>query len=113
MEPNPILSINPLLMDRTRLAIITTLARETEPLAFGILLDRLNLTRGNLSVHTRKLEEDGLIVVEKKFLDRKPITTYACTDKGRDEMRRYLEEIEKLLSGSLGQGKQQPTELAP
>ncbi len=104
MEPNDLLSINPLLMDRTRLAIITTLAREDEPVAFGVLLDILQLTRGNLSIHTRKLEEEGLISIEKKFLDRKPVTSYACTDKGRAEIRTYLEKIESLLAGSL-QGK--------
>jgi DNA-binding MarR family transcriptional regulator len=101
MEPADLLSINPLLMDRTRLAIITTLAREEEPMAFGTMLERLNLTRGNLSVHTRKLEEDGLIVIEKKFLDRKPVTTYACTDKGREDIQKYLEAVELLLKQSL------------
>ena len=102
MEPKEWLSVDPLLMDRTRLAILTTLARAQEPLAFGDLLDQLGLTRGNLSVHARKLEEGGLIAVDKKFLDRKPVTTYFCTDKGRAGIRRYLEGLEMLLAGSLG-----------
>jgi DNA-binding transcriptional ArsR family regulator len=101
MEPKDLLSINALLMDRTRLAIITTLAREEDPMPFGILLERLNLTRGNLSVHARKLEDDKLIEIEKKFLDRKPVTTYACTDKGREEIQKYLEKIESVLMASL------------
>src|ERR1700735_1860315 len=101
MEPKDVLSINPFLMDRTRLAIITTLAREDEPMAFGALLERLGLTRGNLSVHARKLEDEGLIQIEKKFLDRKPVTSYVCTDKGRKEIQTYLEKIENLLASSL------------
>jgi DNA-binding MarR family transcriptional regulator len=104
MEPKDLLSINPLLMDRTRLAIITTLAREDEPIAFGVLLDRLKLTRGNLSVHTRKLEDEGLIKIEKKFLDRKPVTSYVCTNKGREEIQKYLEAVETLLTQSLAKG---------
>ena len=104
MEPKDFLSINPLLMDRTRLAIITTLAREDEPIAFGILLERLDLTRGNLSVHTRKLEDEGLIKIEKKFLDRKPVTSYLCTAKGRKEIQKYLEGVEALITQSLVRG---------
>ncbi len=104
MEPMDLLSINPLLMDRTRLVIMTTLLREQEPIPFGILLDRLGMTRGNLSVHTRKLEDEGLIAIEKKFLDRKPVTSYVCTDKGRQEIQKYLEKVEALLTVSLKGG---------
>jgi DNA-binding transcriptional ArsR family regulator len=104
MTTQPLSGVNALLMDRTRLAILTSLAREEEPVPFGVLLDRLQLTRGNLSVHARKLEEDGLIAMEKKFFDRKPVTTYACSEKGRAALLGYLEEIEKLLSASLKQG---------
>lgn len=100
MEPRDLLQQNSLLQDRTRLAIIAALARESEPIAFGQLQEKLQLTGGNLSVHTRKLEEAGLIAVEKKFLDRKPITTFAITATGRADLASYLQMIESILRGT-------------
>ena len=101
MEPKDILSINPLLMDRTRLAILATLVPEDTPMDFVTLLDRLELTRGNLSVHTRKLEDAGFVTIDKKFLDRNPVTTYVCTVAGRRAMEDYLSQMEGLLGGAL------------
>lgn len=91
-----------LLADRTRLMIMTTLARENDTITFVDLLARLSLTKGNLSVHARKLEEAGLIEVDKRFVDRKPVTSYQCTEKGVTELKDYLESIERLLTEALG-----------
>lgn len=104
------MDVNPLLMDRTRLAIITTLAREDAPVAFGTLRESLNLSGGNLSVHARKLEEAGLIAIDKKFLDRKPVTSFTCTDNGRKEIERYLGEIERLLSEGMNRKNERHAE---
>ena len=35
--------------------------------------------------------------VKKKFVGRKPRTTYSCTPQGRREMEDYLSRIEALL----------------
>ncbi len=91
------MAVDPLLLDRARLAIVATLVREEHPVAFIILAERLNLTRGNLSAHARKLEEGGLVAVTKRFLDRKPVTLFSCTDKGRETLRAYLGALEGLL----------------
>ncbi len=50
-----------LLADRTRLVIMSALAAAEEPMPFMRLLDSLELTRGNLASHLRKLEEAGLL----------------------------------------------------
>jgi DNA-binding transcriptional ArsR family regulator len=90
-------STHALLSDRVRLAIMATLAATTEPMEFTVLLDTLQLTKGNLSGHSQKLEEAGLIKVKKEFVGRLPRTTYRCTDLGRREVRNYLSQVEGLL----------------
>ena len=91
------LAAETLLADRVRLAIVATLAASSEPLDFNTLLDALELSKGNLSTHVRKLEEGGLVEVTKSFVDRKPRTTYACTPSGRRELGTYLDRLEAML----------------
>lgn len=93
---------NALLSDRVRLAIMATLAAAPEPLDFNSLLESLQLTKGNLSAHSQKLEEAGLVEVKKEFVGKKPRTTYSCTDKGRSELRAYLAQIESMLRLATG-----------
>ena len=98
MKPAEFLeSTHALLADRVRLAIMATLAAAAEPMDFSALLDALNLTKGNLSTHCQKLEDAGLLEIRKEFVNRKPRTTYLCTDLGRREVRNYLSKVEKLL----------------
>jgi DNA-binding transcriptional ArsR family regulator len=98
MNPVELLtSTHALLAHQVRLTIMATLASTTEPTEFAALLNTLNLTKGNLSGHTQKLEEAGLIRVTKEFVGRKPRTTYLCTDLGRQEVRNYLSKVEGLL----------------
>ena len=91
------LNVNPLLADRVRLAIMANLSLSGGPVDFNTLLEELQLTKGNLSSHMRKLEEAELVAVHKEFVGRKPRTTYVCTVRGKTEMRNYLNTIEALL----------------
>lgn len=91
-------SINPLLLDRVRLGIMVTLVNADKPIDFNMLLEALDLTKGNLSSHSQKLEEAKLIKVTKEFVDKKPRTTYQCTDYGKTEIKNYLKKIEQILT---------------
>lgn len=95
------MTINPLLADRARLAIMANLALAGGSVDFNTLLEELQLTKGNLSSHIRKLEEAGLVAVDKKFVDRKPRTTYVCTKAGKTEIRHYLSTVEALLKARI------------
>jgi len=97
MDAKQILNVNPLLMDRVRLAIMATLVASDEPIDFKTLVENLELSKGNLSSHVRKLEEAGLVKIQKEFIDRKPRTTYISTKKGRGELKSYLATIEGLI----------------
>ncbi|NWM49690.1 helix-turn-helix domain-containing protein, partial [Escherichia coli] len=57
----------------------------------------LQATQGNLSVHLRKLEEAGYILIEKSFMGRKPLTRARITPKGRKAFAAYLEALGKLI----------------
>lgn len=92
-----IAGVNPLLADRVRLAVMATLAAADEPVDFMTLLHDLDLTRGNLSTHLRKLEGGELIQVSRAFVGRRPKTSYSCTALGRREVLAYLEQVERLL----------------
>jgi DNA-binding MarR family transcriptional regulator len=95
---NPLLfSRNTLLSDPIRLSIVVAISSAKEPVDFNSLLDSLELSRGNLSSHVRKLEEANLVKVYKEFVDRRPKTTYSLTEEGERELKKYLTHLESLL----------------
>ena len=57
----------------------------------------LGLTDGNLSAHSRTLEEAGYILVEKSFRGRRPYTAMRLTAKGRKAFARYLETLRQIV----------------
>jgi len=81
---------------RMRLGIMAYLAN-AEAADFNELKAALEATQGNLSIHLRKLEEAGYIVIEKSFLGRKPLTRARLTDAGRQAFAGYLDAIAHLL----------------
>lgn len=88
---------HPLLAERLRLQIMVAIASAMGPVDFNELLESLTMTKGNLSSHLRKLEDAGLIDVEKRFVDRRPRTSYRCTRQGRDALKLHLDELEKMI----------------
>jgi len=51
---------------------------------------------GNLASHTRALENEEYIAVEKTFIGRKTNTRYRATAKGRQAFQEHLEALEKM-----------------
>ncbi|MBP81019.1 MAG: transcriptional regulator [Acidiferrobacteraceae bacterium] len=101
LATNDLLRAHPALFDRVRLAIMAHLSLAKKAVDFTSLLTELQLTRGNLSTHMKKLEEDGLVRIDKNFVGRKPRTTYLCTNKGRKAVQTYLTAVEAVLKSSL------------
>jgi DNA-binding MarR family transcriptional regulator len=89
--------------ERVRLAIVAALAVSPE-LSFNELKSMLELTDGNLSAHSRTLEEAGYIVVDKTFRGRRPYTTMRLTPKGRKAFERYLGTLRQIVDRG-GQAK--------
>jgi len=90
------IALDRVIHERLRLAIVSALS--VNPiLTFAELKRLLSTTDGNLSVHSRKLEDAGYIAVEKKFEGRVPRTEYRLTTVGRNALERYLSHMEALI----------------
>ena len=50
------------------------------------------------------MEECAAVVSDKKFVNRKPQTTYRLTDLGRNMFREYVELLEKIINGTEADG---------
>ncbi|MCP5113598.1 MAG: transcriptional regulator [bacterium] len=79
-----------------RLGIVSALAAN-DRLSFSDLKRLLETTDGNVSVHTRKLEDAGYIGCKKSFRNRIPKTEYRLTAQGRRALERYLNHMEALI----------------
>ena len=83
--------------ERMRLGIVSALAAN-EKLSFNELKSLLNASDGNISAHTRKLEDAEYVVCEKSFSGRMPLTEYRITDAGRAALQKYLDHMEALIN---------------
>src|SRR3989442_8228436 len=88
--------IDDVLHSRIRTAIMAVLVSVDEA-EFTFIRDKINATDGNLSVHMKKLEDSKYISVTKKFIDRKPVSLYRITNKGRKAFESYIGFLEHLI----------------
>jgi DNA-binding MarR family transcriptional regulator len=88
--------IDAVIHERVRLAIVSALAVSPE-LSFNELKSMLGLTDGNLSAHSRTLDEAGYIVIEKSFQGRRPHTSMRLTLKGRKAFEHYLATLRQIV----------------
>lgn len=98
----PIADIDPLIHAPTRLKILAYLS-VVESADFTFLMRQTGLTRGNLSVNLRKLEEAGYVSITKEFVDRVPRTLIRLTSEGRLAIRSYRENMQNVLNDLLGE----------
>ena len=89
-------NINKAFDHRIRLGIMSVLM-VNESADFKTLKELLGATDGNLASHTKALEKENYIVVQKSFIGRKPNTSYRATTSGRKAFKKHIEAIEKLL----------------
>ncbi len=88
-------------IDRTihapaRLMILAVLAI-AESANFLFIMRQTGLTRGNLSSHMSKLENAEYIEIKKEFVDKIPRTLLYLTDKGREAIQVYRENMLQVL----------------
>jgi DNA-binding MarR family transcriptional regulator len=95
LERNDELSLDRLIHEPGRLAILTVLS--SAKAADFVFLQRTNgLTKGNLSSHLAKLEEAGLVEIQKRFVGKKPNTNVALTPVGKQRIARHWDQLERL-----------------
>ncbi len=84
-----------LVHDPSRLAILTALS--TCQRADFVFLQRITgLTVGNLSSHISKLENAGLVLIEKGFVAKRPNTMVELTPKGREAIEKHWQQLEAM-----------------
>jgi DNA-binding MarR family transcriptional regulator len=88
--------LDEIIHSRIRLAVIAVLV-SVESAQFTYLKEKVGATDGNLSVHLKKLEEARYVAVEKRFVDRKPLSTYRLTSKGRTAFELYVERLGEMI----------------
>ena len=97
-------SLDRLMHDRTRLAIVTALSVNAS-LSFTELKTITQTTDGNLSVHARKLEDAGYVACSKGFEGRLPKTEFTLTDAGRRAFKKYLDHMEAIIQHARGKAR--------
>ncbi|MDP9120276.1 MAG: transcriptional regulator [Acidobacteriota bacterium] len=98
-----------LIHEPTRLAILTALTA-CERADFLFLQRITGLTKGNLSSHLSKLEEAGLVEIEKRFVDKKTQTLARLSVNGRHAVESYWQEMAALRKSA---ARWRPGLLAP
>lgn len=81
---------------RIRLGIMSVLM-VNESADFSTLKELLGVTDGNLASHSKALEAENYIAVEKQFIGKKPNTSYRATKEGRTAFENHINALEKLI----------------
>lgn len=82
---------------RIRLGIMSILV-VNDSVDFATLKTQLQVTDGNMASHLSALEKLNYLEVRKQFIGRKPNTSYAITEAGRQAFASHLDALEKLIS---------------
>lgn len=89
-------NLNKVFENRIRLAVMSILV-VNDVIDFNSLKQTLNLTDGNLSSHIAVLERYNYISISKKFVGKKPLTTYSATSGGKRSFTEHLDALEQLI----------------
>ena len=91
--------LNPVVHGRLRLALLSR-DSSVEEAEFTWLREKTEATDGNLGAQLLKLEEAGYVRVRKKFVLRKPQSSYRITEAGRQALTEYVRALKKLLGAA-------------
>jgi DNA-binding transcriptional ArsR family regulator len=98
MSRTPVLpKLDPVVHEPARLRLLVLLAM-VDSADFMFLLRQADLSRGNLSVQMKRLEEAGLVTVSKSVVGSRVRTSYALSPSGRRALTGYRESMLDLLS---------------
>jgi DNA-binding MarR family transcriptional regulator len=78
--------------------MIVALLYNVESADFLFLKNETGLTKGNLSSHLSKLEENGYVEIEKTYRGKVPLTVVHLTDKGREALDDYRRRMQQLVN---------------
>ena len=88
-----------LLLSKVRLGVVAELLNY-DWIAFAELARALSVSNGNLGAHLAKLVESGYVEEQKTFLNRRPLSRYRLTKRGRDAFARHVSQLQSLLQAA-------------
>ena len=88
--------LNKAFESRVRLGIMSILM-VNESVDFLTLKEMLQVTDGNIASHITALEKLQYIEIKKKFIGKKPNTSYSVTASGKKAFTEHLDALEKLI----------------
>jgi DNA-binding MarR family transcriptional regulator len=97
---NYIADLNKAFESRVRLGIMSILL-VNDLVDFGMLKEQLQLTDGNMASHLAALEKAQYITITKKFVGKKPNTTYTVTKEGKKAFNLHIDALEKLIQKTI------------
>lgn len=90
------LQLNEVIHSRLRLVILSALVQQGD-MDFVTLKSFTGASDGNLSVNLTKLEEEGYILIIKEIIEKKPLTRYELTEKGKRDYEIYLTRLLRII----------------
>lgn len=85
-----------LLLSKVRLGVVAELLNY-DWVAFSELARSLDVSNGNLGAHLAKLVDAGYVEEEKSFVNRRPLTQYRLTMRGREAFAAHVAQLQSLL----------------
>jgi DNA-binding MarR family transcriptional regulator len=85
--------------NRIRLGVMSVLV-VNDWVEFNELKKLLEVTDGNLASHISALDKKGFIETQKKFVGKKPNTSFKVTENGRSAFQQHIRALEELLKNS-------------
>ncbi|MDQ3100379.1 MAG: transcriptional regulator [Bacteroidota bacterium] len=89
-------NLNKAFESRVRLGVMAILV-VNEWMDHSALKELLGVTDGNLASHLTALEQLKFIQVRKRFVGKRPNTSYKATASGTKAFKGHLDAIEKLI----------------
>lgn len=85
-----------LLLSKVRLGVVAELLNY-DWIAFSELARSLDVSNGNLGAHMAKLVDGGYVEEEKSFVNRRPLTRYRLSERGREAFAAHVSQLQSLL----------------
>ncbi|MGD2129402.1 MAG: transcriptional regulator [Lysobacterales bacterium] len=90
--------IDVLIHEPARLRVLALLSR-VDQADFMFLLRQTGLTRGNLSVQMSRLEQAGIVALDRRLEGNRSRTAYFLTAEGWEALKDYRRAMAQLVAG--------------
>lgn len=101
--------LDQLLLDPTRLAIVSLLAA-AEWAEFGFVRDSVQLSDSALSKQVTTLSKNDYVEVRKGYVGKRPRTWLNLSDTGRDALAEHISALQAIAENARSAGAHHPRE---